>query len=433
MFDKNTIFVSNIIDNCMEKDLIKVLITEYQNLVAGIKLVPRPYSFEDNLNYVLVGLRRAGKSYLMYQRIQKLIQYGYDIKQILYFNFEDDRLINVTLADLDLIKTCYEEMYDCKPVFFLDEIQNVDGWEKFARRLADQKYTVYITGSNAKMLSSEISTTLGGRYEVKTVFPYSFSEYLFANGVDISATNTIYSKRKEIEKLLEDFFHHGGLPEITDVQDKRSWLSGLYNKIFFGDIVARYGIRNDFALKILVKKLAESVKQPSSYTRLTNVVNAVGKVISKDSVIDYVNYLSESWLILPFENLSAKIADKMSNRKYYFIDNGLLSLFLIDANTSLLENIVAVQLRRCYGDDACFYCDSTEVDYVLHDHKTAIQVSYSLTADPETAEREVKALLDLPDYLGIEKRIIVTKEEERTIERNGRRIEVLPLWKWLLS
>ena len=167
----------------MTKELIKTLIAEYQQYVTGVKFIPRQVEFMDGQNYVLVGLRHAGKSYLIYQRIAELLSQGHLQDEVLYFNFEDDRIDSLDITDLELIKTCYEEMYDHKPLFFLDEVQLVNGWEKFARRLADQKYQVYITGSNAKMLSSEIATTLGGRYLMQEVFPYSFEEYLKAHDI----------------------------------------------------------------------------------------------------------------------------------------------------------------------------------------------------------------------------------------------------------
>ena len=142
--------------------MIKLLIIEYQTYVTQVELVHRDVELMDGLNYEFVGLRHAGKSYLMYQRIAQLLEQGHKREEILYFNFEDDRIDSLDVTDLDLIKTCYEEMYDSRPIFFLDEVQLVDRWEKFARRLADQKYQVYITGSNAKMLSSEIATTRSG-------------------------------------------------------------------------------------------------------------------------------------------------------------------------------------------------------------------------------------------------------------------------------
>jgi len=211
----------------ISKDLIKILIAESQREVQNKQLIERPYFIEDVLNYVFVGLRRAGKSYLMYQQIQKLLKIGHSIDEILYFNFEDDRLSEFALSDLDLLKTSYEEMYHCRPLFFLDEIQIVDGWEKFARRLADHGYRVFITGSNAKMLGSEIAATLGGRFVIKNVYPFSFPEFLKAQGIDISDKNFRYRYHPEITRNFEIYFRFGGLPELTRISTKRECLTRI--------------------------------------------------------------------------------------------------------------------------------------------------------------------------------------------------------------
>jgi len=414
------------------KDLIKRLIVEYQREISNVQIVERSFSFEKELNYVLVGLRRAGKSYLMFQQIKQLLKSGYSINQILYFNFEDDRLSILDIADLDLIKVCYEEMFDYKPVFFLDEIQIVSGWEKFARRLADQGYRVYITGSNAKMLSSEIATTLGGRYMIKNVYPYSFSEYLKASNIDIYDKNYKYLFYSEINRAFENYFFFGGLPEILKVENKREWLSNLFQKIFFGDLVSRYQIRNDFAMRILIRKLSESVKQPSSFNRLAHLVSSSGKKISTDTIIDYLNYLKESWMIFSIENIEAKLADKVSNKKYYFIDNGMLNLFIADPHTSLLENLVAIHLYRLYGEQVYFYHNGVEVDFYVADLQMAIQVSYSLN-DTDTRNREVYALSQLSKRMNIKKMLIITRDEEFSLSENENHIEVIPIWKWLLN
>ena len=416
----------------MTKDLIKLLISEYQAYVSQVELIPRNVELVDGLNYVFVGLRHAGKSYLMFQRIAQLIEQGHKREEILYFNFEDDRIDSLDAKDLDLIKTCYEEMYDTRPIFFLDEIQLVDRWEKFARRLADQKYQVYITGSNAKMLSSEIATTLGGRYMIHEVYPYSLREYLNASGIDIYEKNALFTFGKQIVKLANTYFQHGGLPETVGMKEPRSWMSNLFSKIFFGDLVARYRIRNDYALRVMIRKMAESVKQPLSYNRIASIVSSTGKKLSTDAAIDYVEYMTETWLILPYENLYGKLQDKESNRKYYFTDNGLLHLFLIDANTSLLENIVAVTLRRKYGDGSYFWnSKNVEVDFVVPEEGLAVQVSYSM-ADADTFKRETDALIKLDSVQSITKMVVVTMEEESCVEKDGYHIEFVPLWKWLL-
>lgn len=417
----------------MNKDLAKIIIAENQKLILGVKFYPRDYQFDEHLNYVLVGLRRAGKSYLLYQQIHTLLQQGHDITEMLYFNFEDDRLDSLTTEDLNLIKTAYEEMFDCKPFVFLDEVQNVDGWERFARRLADQKYRVFITGSNAKMLSSQIATTLGGRYMIKEVFPYSFKEFLLTKNININEKNAIYDYRKEILKFLESYFTFGGLPESVEVQDKRNWLSNLFNKVFFGDLIARYNIRNTEALKTLIRKLAENIKQPSSYSRLANIISSIGKKINTETISDYLRRLNESWLILPVENIVAKLADKVTNKKYYFIDNGVLNLFLLDSKTSLLENIVAVSLSKRYPGELFYYMSGVEVDFFVRSQNTAIQVSYSIAA-PETREREISALAEIERHLSPSRLIIITKDEEDILETaTGKKVEVVPLWKFLLE
>lgn len=416
----------------MTKDLIKYLISYYQEFVSQISFEKREYELEANANYVFVGLRRAGKSYLMYQHIHHLMEQGHSIEEMLYFNFEDDRIDSITISDLDLIKTCYEEMYDHRPIFFLDEIQNIKGWEKFARRLADTGYRVYITGSNAKMLSSEIATTLGGRYLIKDIYPFSFSEYLLYKKIDLSDKNARFKFRTAITKEYEEYFRNGGLPETLQMADKRAWISSLFNKIFFGDLVTRHQVRNDLALRIMIRKLAESVKQPTSYNRIASIASTVGKKISVDTVIDYMGYLQESWLILSYENIAAKLIDKESNRKYYFIDNGILNLFLLDPATSLLENQVAIRLRQKYGSQVYFYNKNVEVDFVVYDEGIAIQVSYSLS-DPETEKREVDALLKLNKVLPMRKLMIICKDEERDITVNDVTIQVIPVWKWLLD
>jgi hypothetical protein len=178
--------------------------------------------------------------------------------------------------------------------------------------------------------------------------------------------------------------------------------------------------------------LAESVKQPSSFNRLANVVSASGKKISTDTVIDYLAYLKESWLLFPVENFAAKLADKESNKKYYFIDNGILNLFLLDPQTSLLENLVAIQLRRLYGEDVYYYHHGVEVDFYIPEIQLAVQACYNLNDTETTRKREVNALSKLAKHIEIKKMLIITKDEENIISENGMEIEVIPIWKWLM-
>lgn len=415
----------------MDIELLKKILIDNRRLISRIDLVERDIVFEQNLNYVFVGLRQAGKSYLMYQRIHQLLNAGHTIDEIVYLNLDDERLFGMEASDLDLILQAHYQLTDCTPILFLDEIQNIEHWEHFARRLANEKFRVYITGSNAKMLSSEVATTLGGRYMIQEVYPYSFKEYLKANTLTLE-NNWMYDSESlnAMQRLFTDYFYYGGFPESIHVAQKRSWLSVLYQKIFLGDLVARYKIRSDVSLKLLVKKLSESVKQPSSFTRLANIVSSAGQKIQTSTIIDYVKYMEETWLIFSLTNYAAKFAEKESSKKYYFRDNGILNLFLIDPETSLLENRVAIELKKHFGDEVYFYNKSVEVDFYIPQHDWLIQTAYSLR-DDDTREREVSSLLKVAKHVAARQLTIVTYNEEQTIQVGDSNIEVIPLWKWL--
>ena len=187
----------------------------------------------------------------------------------------------------------------------------------------------------------------------------------------ILKTNWLYtpSLRNEVVRTFDAYFYNGGFPELIAFKDKRSWLSGLYQKIFLGDLVARYALRNSDSMSLLVKKLAESVMQPSSYNRLKNIVSLAGESVGVRTVIDYVGYLEETWLIFSIENYVARFAKRESNRKYYFIDNGILNLFIFNPETLLLEDLVAVSLYRMVGKELYFYNQNVEVDFYIPDQK----------------------------------------------------------------
>ncbi len=419
----------------VNKEVLKQVLSDNQNDIPNYEINHRHFIFEEFANYVLVGIRRAGKSYLLYQRMQELLTSGQDWSDMLYINFEDERLIGFQREDLNVLLEIHLELYNKRPILFLDEIQNIDGWEKFARRLADTKYRTYITGSNAKMLSSDVQTTLGGRYITQEVYPYSFDEFLKANNTDASENALVSTtSRANIFRQFEDYFQYGGFPEGATLSAKRNYLTSVYQKIYLGDIAARNRIENTFALRIMFKKIAESIKQPLSFTRIAKIISSTGVKIGTQSAINYIDYAKDAWLLLSVQNIASKIVDKESKPKYYFIDNGILSLLLLDTNTSLLENLVAVTLLRKYGRDNAvyFYNKDVEVDFYIPDEEIAIQVCYDLTADSDTYERETRALVKLQKVLPIRRSIIITKNEERTIEIDGNTIEVLPIYKWLL-
>ena len=418
------------------KETFRTLIHEGQEEIRDVELYDRPFDFEENGRYVLVGVRQAGKSYMLFKRARQMMAAGYQLEDFVYINFDDERLINMTADELDLILQAYQSVYSHTPVLFFDEIQNIEGWEHFARRLANKKYHVYITGSNAKMLSRDIQTVLGGRFIDALIYPYSFSEYLEAQGVFLEKEWQYGSRRAFVQQAFADYLKWGGFPELLLFRNKRNWLNGLYEKILLGDIVQRNKVKNEIALRMTLKRLAENVMQPISYNRVANLIRSTGATIAVSSVSDYVRYAQEACVMFALENYASKFVEKETVKKHYFVDNGLLSIFLFNGETALLENLCAIHLRKQYGNDLCFYNKNIEVDFLIAEEGYAVQASYSIYGEgmQETFERETKALKQLDTFLPLRRMVIVTYDEEGVVPMdNGRQIEVIPAWKWLLE
>lgn len=417
----------------MNHDILKMIIYDQHEIIRNFQIVNREYEFDINANYVLIGLRRAGKSTLLYKIVQDLIANGTDWDQIIYINFEDERLSEFSVNDFNDILSVQAEMSDKKGWFFLDEIQNIDGWEKFARRLSDSKERVFITGSNAKMLSAEIENRLGGRYLTKYVTPYNFREYLTAKKIDFSNKAILATKeRGKIKREMETYFYFGGFPENLEYKNKREYVSSIYQKILLGDIAARHGIRNNTGLRLLIKKIAESVKDEVSYSKLHNILKTIGVSISKDIVIDYVGYAQQSFLIFAVRNYFSKFVDKETTPKYYFNDNGLLNLFLNKEEARLLENLVAINLWNKYKDNVYYLKgQNLDADFFVEKTGAVIQVAYS--AKNISNNRETKTLVEAAKTLKEAKKfIIITYEEENELTVDGVKIEIIPIWKWLI-
>ena len=420
----------------IEKEAIKEILLENRKEIESQQVVHRNIEKEDFANYVLIGVRRAGKSFMLYQQIQDNLKKGITWDSMLYINFEDERLIGMTAQELNLILEVHGMMSAQRPILFLDEIQNIEGWDKFARRLADNKYRVYITGSNAKMLSSDVATTLGGRYITKHILPYSFSEYLSANNIPYDDMNiATTSGRADVQRYFAEYFRFGGFPEGAQLASKRDYLNSVYQKIYIGDIATRNKIDNLFSLRILFRKMAESVKQPTSFTRLSNIIASTGAKLGKATIINYIEYSKDAFLIYPIKNIADNLTNRETNPKYYFVDNGIISILALDIDTSLLENMVAMELIRRYGIDerVFFYNRNIEVDFYIPDAALAIQVSYNPHKTDETWQRESSALIKFTKVLDCQRLLILSYDTEETVEVNGKTIEVMPVWKWLIQ
>ena len=418
----------------MNREILKQVIRDQHEVIQNEVIIQRDIHLEKNANYIIVGLRRSGKSTLLYSIVQKLVSSGVDWSRIIYINFEDERLSEFTKDDFNDILSVQSELSDQSGFFFFDEIQNIDGWEKFARRMADSKERVYITGSNAKMLGRDMETTLGGRFISKQMTPYSFSEYLDAREID--HTESAFETTKKTSKIIsvfDDYLKFGGFPESLVFKNKRDYISGIYRKVLLGDIIARNGIRNEKAMDLLVKKISDSICSGVTYTRLIGLLKNIGISISKEPLIAYIEHLKDAYLIFDIKNYLSPFSEKQTTPKYYFSDNGILNLFLYDKDSALLENIIAIYLYKKYGDNLYYYKSSKnglDIDFFIPSTGTLIQVAYSIEGD--AYDREINNLVKAHDKIeGISRLIIITHDENNIIPIGDIDIEVIPAYRFL--
>lgn len=300
--------------------------------------------------------------------------------------------------------------------------------------MANAKEKVDITGSNAKMLSIEVSAKLGGRYLTKIIHPYSFKEFLRAKSLEASSAFSV-SNRAEIANALREFYRFGGFPESLASIDKREYVSNIYEKILLGDIITRNAIRSENDMRVLMKKIAGTISRDVSYTNLYHALKTIGFPLSKDTIIDYCFYANQSFLLFALKNYYAAFVDKESNSKFYFSDNGILNLFLAK-DASLFENLVAVSLKqKC--QDKLYYLKSSktkiDIDFLVDEENIAVQACYS-TADADTANREIGQLKKLDaTNPGKYKLMIITMNETGNIPLEHNVIRIIKLQDFLLQ
>ena len=248
----------------MNHSILKQVIFDQREVIRSAEIIDRDYCFEKNVNYILVGLRRAGKSSLLYRMVKDLIEEGGDWSQIIYINFEDDRLLGFQKDDFnDIVETAHELSATGEVYYFFDEIQIIDGWEHFARRMADQKKHVQITGSNAKMLSSDLSTLLAGRYQEIHVHSLTYPEFL------------VFHELKDDDNSLYKYLNYGGLPGLRqigteDEEHVHDYQQSVVNTVVLKDIIERHSIRNVAFLNKLLQYLADNTGKPISATNISN-------------------------------------------------------------------------------------------------------------------------------------------------------------------
>jgi predicted AAA+ superfamily ATPase len=396
----------------------------------------------------VIGVRRSGKTYLLFDTINQLLNNDIAKNKIVYINFEDERLI-LKQDELDLILQAYRELYpdveESEIYFFFDEIQNIIGWEKFVRRIHDTITTnIYITGSNAAFLSKDIATSLRGRNLNYEVFPYSFDEYLRHLNID---SNIYLPKNKAIViNHYYKFLENGGFPESINADSRlqSEILRNYFYVMLYKDLIERYNISSTTMLKHFIEKLLENVTNPHSINKIYNDLKSQGYKLSKNLLYELSSYVENIYLLFRVSKFDfSHNKRQVSNKKSYCVDNGLLNTLILNFSKNygkLLENAVYLYLKQNNEqlfDESIFYHNSNhkECDFILFNENkvaTAIQVSHDIT-DDKTKKREIDGLLNAMSEYQLTRGVIITSEQEETISLKDHTIEVLPAYKVLMK
>lgn len=390
----------------------------------------------------IVGPRRAGKTFTMYQLIRGLLKDKITIDRVLYVNFEQAGIEGCNSKDLTNMLETFYEIYpgnkSKKIWLFLDEIQNVEKWETFVRTAIDnENVQVFVSGSSSKLLSKEIATALRGRTITYTVLPFSFADYLASEKIEPKKYLSS-SEKAEILNRLRSYMEDGGYPEvILYKKGKEKILHDIVETTIYRDVVERYKIRNIKLLKLLIKSLMGSAEREFSINKFYNFVKSMGIKASKSSLYNYVNALNDVFFVFPVKKFSYSYKEaEQSLPKICIIDNGILSINGVNDAGRLMENLIFTELLR-RGKDIHYYktADGKEVDFAVLEKnrvKQLIQAAFSL-GEFNTKERETKALLKASKELKCNSLKIITWGEEGEEKIKGKKIEHIPLWKWLLA
>jgi len=427
----------------MRKDIIKNLITDFQE--KGISPA-RPRLLEIPVNskkiVALTGVRRSGKTFQLYNIISKLIKQKIGLSNILYFNFEDERIDKNIFILNDLIES-YQELYpeiNMSSCYFLfDEIQNINGWEKFVRRIYEQvSKNIFITGSNSKMLSREIATSLRGRSINYEIYPLNFEEYL--NFLDIEINFNSTKSNSAMVNAFEKFLSGGGFPELISVDSeiKNKVLQEYFNVMIFRDLIERYGITQTEILKYFCKRVIGNSSKEFSVNKIYNEIKSQGYKISKDTIYEFQNYVESIYLAFFIPRYSHSIVkQEFSRKKVYSIDNGLaasIDIFFMKNKGTALENLVFLELIKS-GKKVFYYSNNYECDFLLAENEKisdAIQVCYD-TGDVDTKYREERGLLTVCREFKLKKGLILTIYGEEKYTIDGINIEIMPVYKYVLK
>ena len=394
---------------------------------------------DTNQVIAIMGVRRSGKSTIMLQWLEHMIEGGVDPKNTLYINFEDVRFREFSLGLLNKIYDIYLEVAQptSRHYIFLDEVHKIDGWERFARTMHElKKADVFVSGSNAKLMSGDLSAVLTGRHLDLEVFPLDFKEFLMFNNLQINSLLEAVSNRHKIKALLNEYLQHGGLPLVVLKKTKKELLQTYFEDILNKDIAEGYKIENIPKIKSLAKFYLTHAGRRISFNNLSKMLD-----LSLDTIERYSYYLEEVYLAFFIKKFSYSLKEQEKTMAIvYCIDNGLrnlLSFKFSEDHGWLYQNTVANSLIKRYGKENIFYWMSKtkeEVDFVVKEKtkiRQLIQVCYNLE-NIEVKKREITPLLKAGEELRCNNLLVVNEDKEGEEKIKGKKIRYVPLWKWLL-
>ncbi|MBD3263029.1 AAA family ATPase [Candidatus Woesearchaeota archaeon] len=419
----------------ISKDLLRQIILQQKNHEFKIKETTlreklpeiEKWIKKDNRIIILTGLRRSGKSTLLKQIIHN------NDNNFCYVNFEDERFIDFKAKNFEKLHEVLIEIYGKSSLYFFDEIQNIEKFETFVRRLQDQNKKITLTGSNATLLSRELGTHLTGRYKSFEIYPFSFREFLRFNNIALDKTSMYLTEKKvQIIKLFQDYFSKGGMPEYLKNEDI-DYIRTTYENIIYRDIIVRYNIKKQKILKELVNILATDIASKITYNSLKNTL----KLSNAITVKEYISHLENSYLFFELPKFDYSIKKQLNTpKKIYTVDPMFHTLCGMNYSTNkgrLLENMVFIELKR-KGFEIFYYENKNECDFVIKDKNkinNAIQVCYDLNKD--NRKREINGLLEAMDKFQLKIGILLTSEQEENISIDNKKIIVMPVWKWMLT
>jgi len=407
--------------------LERVVFDQLANFKAKDPGVPRDVDFDKAIKskqiQIVTGIRRCGKSTLLKQLSEKLDSFY-------YLNFDDERLLKFSVEDFDSLLILWKKLYKSKTII-LDEIQNVKNWERFIRRIYDEDYKIILTGSNAKLLSGDLSTHLTGRHIKLELYPFSFSEYLRFKNFDSDKWKTT-DRLAKLLRLTDEYVENGGFPEYVIFGDV-DYLKRIFEDILYKDLIVRFKIREIKSFRELANYLFTNFTSEISYNSLQRALNFKSVV----SVKNYIGHLQESYLLHELYKYDYSLKKQIVyNKKIYSVDNGLrnqVSFRFSEDSGKLLENTVFLQLKRS-GKEVYYYKNKRECDFLIK-QKTkiveAIQVTDVLSA--ANRERELNGLIAAMESFNLKKGLIITRNQDEKFRSQGKEIRVLSIYKWLLS